>query len=279
MHCHDWVTALYIYLSTMGLRIKKVVTIHSQDKSWRKYISIFVIKSFDKIVTVSRGQKLNYFENGIPWNTMKVIYNCFDTTRFELHDNIINNKCDDVFRIVMVGNYYWQKDHQTLIEAVNIIRNKGFKIELHLVGGGNQKIFENNQILVQMLNLISIVFFHTNKRVDKSFLSQFDLFVFSTKSERLPIAPIEAMACSLPVLVSDIPPNMELIQYGHNGFYFETANSIDCAEKIMEIIKNPQNIKLKKENGIKRAKDFMPDVIVRDLERLYENILETDNKY
>ena len=129
------------------------------------------------------------------------------------------------------------------------------------------------------MNLISIVFFHTNKRVDKSFLSQFDLFVLSTKSEYSPIAPLEAMACSLPVLVSDIAPNMELIQYGHDGFYFETANSIDCADKIITIIKNPQNLHLKKENGYNRVKEFTPDIIVRNLERFYENIIETNNSF
>ena len=279
VHCHDYISAIYVYLSTKGVKIKKVVTIHSQEKSWRNNISLFIIKRFDKIVTVSRNQKLNFFENEIPWNNMKVIYNCYDTAKFGPLDYKKHIKHDDVFRIVMVGNFYWQKDHKTLIEAVNIVRNQGFKIELHLVGGRNKVIFEQNQKLIQKLNLLSIVCFHTDKRVDSSFLSKFDLFVFSTKSERLPIAPLEAMACSLPVLVSDIAPNMELIRYGHDGFYFETANIIDCADKIMTIIKNPQNLQQKKEYGYSRVKEFTPDIVVRNLERFYKSILEMDNTF
>ena len=89
----------------------------------------------------------------------------------------------------------------------------------------------------------------------------------------MPIAPIEAMACSLPVLVSDIPPNMELIRNGKDGFYFETASSYDCANKIMDIINNPIKRKEMADLGYTRSKQFTPDIIVRQLEQLYKKMV------
>jgi glycosyltransferase involved in cell wall biosynthesis len=279
VHCHDWITAFYLYACTKRIAVKKIATIHSQAKSWQNNLTYFLLKSFDKIVTVSNGQKLNFFENGIQWSKMEVVYNCLDMDRFVLLDKNIHEKNSDIFKMVMVGNFCWQKDHKTLIEAINIVRSLGYKIELHLTGGRNKKLFEKNQRLAQELDLLSIITFHTNKRVDGSFLSKFDLFVFSTKSERLPIAPIEAMACSLPVLVSDIYPNMELIGYGHDGFYFETGNSFACSDKIIEIMKNPIEVQNKIELGHNRAKEFYPEIIIEKLEKCYWNTPNPNKKH
>ena len=157
IHCHDWITALYVYISTRGLKTIKIVTIHSQARSWQNNLTHFLLNRFDKIITVSRGQKLDFFEKGIPWSKIEVVYNCFDTNRFELFDNKKHKNSDDAFKMIMVGNFYWQKDHKTLIEAINIVRNQGFKIELHLVGGRNKELFEQNQRLVQRLNLPSVI--------------------------------------------------------------------------------------------------------------------------
>jgi glycosyltransferase involved in cell wall biosynthesis len=276
VHCHDWISSLYLFIASQGIKnIKKIITIHSQGQGWHDMAVPYILKKMDLIICVSKTQKLSLFERGIFWEKMKVIHNCFNSNKFRLSKNYNHAKGDGVFRVVMVGNFYWQKDQQTLIRAINIIRNQEFKIELHLVGDSNKRLFVQNQLLVKKLNLNLIVFFYKNKRVDRSFLLKFDLFAFSTKSERMPIAPLEAMACSLPVLVSDIPSNMELIRYGLDGFFFETGNSHDCADKIIEIIKNLGAFQRKRKYGYRRSQDFVPKLIVNRLENCYKNILDT----
>ena len=279
VHCHDWITALYIYISTIGLDIKKVVTIHAQYKSWIFHTGFFIINSFDKIISVSRYQRLYLFEKGIPWNKIAVVYNCFDIEKFEVKKQNHLNKTKDSFKIVMTSNFYWQKDQLTLIEAIKKIIDQGINVELHLIGGrGKENILECKH-KIKKDNLENFVFLHENLRVDSKFLSDFDLFAFSSKSETFGIVLLEAMASGLPVLVSDIPSNMELIRYGQDGFYFETANSEDCAEKIKDLINNPIELEIKRNSGLNRIKEFTPQVIVSSLEKCYMNVYNLKNCY
>jgi len=273
VHSHDWISSLYLLIASKGLKIKKITTIHSQGKGWRDYITSYILKQYDHIICVSRYQKLNLFEKGILWSKMEVIYNCFDFEKFKKTFISKDYEKDKVFRIVMVGNYYWQKDQQTLIEAINIVRNQGYNIELHLVGGRNIELFEQCQILVNNLNLNAVVHFHNHKRVDNNFLSKFDLFILSSKSERFPIAPLEAMACGLPVLVSDITPNMEIIRFGKDGFYFEAGNPGSCAEEIIRVVNNPVLLHTMGKKAYQRSKEFQPKIIVNELEHKYKDLM------
>ena len=276
VHCHDWISAFYIYLSTMGLNIKKVVTVHAQYKSLIFHAGFFILNSFDKIIAVSRYQRLNLFEKGATWDKIDVVYNCFDIEKFDVKEQKNLNKTKSPFKIVMTGNFYWQKDQLTLIEATKKLVDQGINVELHLIGErGIENILEcKNKVKKEKLD--NFVSFHKNTRVDSMFLSGFDLFAFSSKSETFGIVLLEAMAGGLPVLVSDIPSNMELIRYGQDGFYFETANSDDCAEKIKELIKNPIELQNKRNSGLKRIKEFTPQVIVNSLESVYKNILNQE---
>jgi glycosyltransferase involved in cell wall biosynthesis len=49
---------------------------------------------------------------------------------------------------------------------------------------------------------------------------------------------MEALACGLPCLVSDIPGNREWVEDGVNGWLFRDGDVDDLAEKILYAIKN-----------------------------------------
>jgi glycosyltransferase involved in cell wall biosynthesis len=47
---------------------------------------------------------------------------------------------------------------------------------------------------------------------------------------------MEALACGRPVLVSDIPANMEWVSEGVNGWLFPDGDTAALAQKILEIM-------------------------------------------
>ena len=279
VHSHDWSSSLFLLLASWGLKVLRISTIHAQDRTWRKYVNLKVLKKFNLNICVSKSQRINLFEQGVPWRKMAVVYNCFDFKKFDRSYKCRCYKKNGTFKIVMVGNYYWQKDQKTLIDAINIIKHHGYNIELHLVGGRNIERLKQCQSLVKKLSLNSIVYFYNDKKVDSNFLSQFDLFVFSSKSETFGIVTVEAMACGMPVLVSDIPANMEIIRFGEDGLYFETGNSKSCAEAIIKVINDRLLLKALGEKAYDRAKEFHPQKVVSDLENQYLKQLNFDNSY
>tara|TARA_B100000315_G_scaffold246953_1_gene274951 strand:- start:1257 stop:2393 length:1137 start_codon:yes stop_codon:yes gene_type:complete len=280
VHTHDWISSLYVFLSSKGLKLKKVSTVHAYDYSWRNIINLQVLKYFYKIICVSKSQRLNLFNMGLPWKKLAVVYNCYDDNKFYKISRPSLSEKQIPFRIVMTGMYRWQKDQKTLINALHILKNRGLDVELHLVGGPawskrNSGLYEECKILVNNLNLNSTVCFHVDKIVDGDFLSQFDLFVFSSKSECFPIAPLESIACGLPVLVSDIPPLMEIIDYGKFGLYFETGNAESCAKEIIKVMDNSTLLQSLSEKSYERAKEFRPKKVVNILEQLYQNLMQS----
>jgi glycosyltransferase involved in cell wall biosynthesis len=65
-----------------------------------------------------------------------------------------------------------------------------------------------------------------------------DLYISPSHVDGSSVSLMEALACGLPCLVSDIPGNREWIEDGVNGWLFRDGNVDDLAEKILYAIKN-----------------------------------------
>jgi glycosyltransferase involved in cell wall biosynthesis len=69
---------------------------------------------------------------------------------------------------------------------------------------------------------------------------QASLFVLPSHLEGHPKVLIEAMACALPVVVSDAPGNRTLVEHGKNGLLFPINDAQTLALRIEEILAAPQ---------------------------------------
>jgi glycosyltransferase involved in cell wall biosynthesis len=67
-----------------------------------------------------------------------------------------------------------------------------------------------------------------------------DVFVLPSASEGMSNALLEAMAAGLPVVVSDIPANREVVQDGRNGFLVHWTDSAHCARILQTILEDPE---------------------------------------
>lgn len=61
-----------------------------------------------------------------------------------------------------------------------------------------------------------------------------DLYVSASRSDGSSISLLEAMACGLPVVASDIPGNAEWVENGENGWLFKDGNSSALAARLSE---------------------------------------------
>jgi glycosyltransferase involved in cell wall biosynthesis len=63
-----------------------------------------------------------------------------------------------------------------------------------------------------------------------------DLYVSASRSDGSSISLLEAMACGCPVLVSDIPGNLEWIQTGVQGWLFRDGDSSDLGQALLTAV-------------------------------------------
>jgi glycosyltransferase involved in cell wall biosynthesis len=71
-----------------------------------------------------------------------------------------------------------------------------------------------------------------------------DIFVFPSRSEGFPLAPLEAGASKLPIIASNIRGTNEFIESGVNGILYPVEDSNALAENITKLASDPEKMKL-----------------------------------
>ena len=167
------------------------------------------------------------FINKLP---VSVIYNGVDTKYFS--PNGIPNKRSDLV-LVTLSALESRKGIQNVISA--IIKMNDPKIRYNIYGDGPYK-----QEIVKMINSSNLqdkITLHPSNEDPAQCLNNSDVYMLLSKGEALPLGPLEAMACGLPVIVSDHPPYDEFV---HSDIGFKVnRNSTDSIVEVISELKNP----------------------------------------
>ncbi|PMN67372.1 glycosyltransferase [Enterovibrio norvegicus] len=130
----------------------------------------------------------------------------------------------------------------TLIKAFALAANRcnNTEVELTIVGSGPEE--ENLKALSRDLGISNLVQFkgYVENSLVPQILNEFDIYVALSRfdSESFGVAAIEANACSLPVIVSDVSGFKEVVVDGHTGLVVERDNPEDAANAICKLIEN-----------------------------------------
>lgn len=76
------------------------------------------------------------------------------------------------------------------------------------------------------------------------YLNASDIYVSTSLSDSTPVALLEAMACGLPVIVTDLPSHKEWITDGWNGYLVSKGDPEELAEKIISMLKKDEQRRL-----------------------------------
>jgi len=180
------------------------------------------------------------------------------------------NPLNDNSYILFVGRLDYRKGIMELINASKLLKNE--KIEIRIAGDGplrslfEEKIAKNGLNNVKLLGLVSHD--HLVKLYQES-----TMFIFPSHYEGLPTVLLEAMACGIPVIVSNIPAHQDLIKDHVNGLFVKKGSAEDLAEKIKYLMDNPI---LRNKLGIAARKtiekSYTWEKIVQDYIKLYKNL-------
>ncbi len=116
-------------------------------------------------------------------------------------------------------------------------------VNLILLGGGSQ----GARIRQILMNGGALDRVHFGGQIGQKDLPRWyhmaDIYISPSHVDGSSVSLMEALACGLPCLVSDIPGNKEWIEDGVNGWLFRDGDADDLAEKILHAIKNRRSFK------------------------------------
>ncbi|MEF8833070.1 MAG: glycosyltransferase family 4 protein [Candidatus Thermoplasmatota archaeon] len=243
---------------------------------YERTVGTYTVSEADKIITTTTSYGAT--SKAVWYEEADVIPNAVDEDRFHPSNDGSQIREElgigDKKLITYVGRIVYHKGLEYFVRAANHL--EGENVQFLLVGTGDfrpelEKIIKRNGLEDKVMFAGRV-----SKEELPNYYAATDIFVLPSVSrlEAFGIVALEAMASSVPVIVSDIPGVRDVIVEGEHGLLAEPMNSEDLAGKIRTLIKNPEMAKKMGKSGRKRVEErFTWTKVAKKIEKVYESIL------
>ncbi len=251
------------------------ITIVGQDPSFAPVVNHSINES-DGVTAVSDYLRQETFQYFSVRNEIEVIPNFIDTRRFHRlnKQHFKQALCPDGERVVAhVSNFRPVKRATDVVHVFNRLLQEGLKLKLLLVGDGPDRA--QAQRAVTEFGISEHVRFLGKQEPVEEILSIADVFMIPSGSETFGLAALEAMACEVPVVASDIGGLPELVVDGETGFLCPLGDIDAFTESAYRILTDDALHKRMARAARRRAvEEFDTEHIIPLYEAHYERVRE-----
>lgn len=249
-HCHQPIDALLVYLATIGLKIKILLTIHSngpEDSPIRNTLKRFLFWKVNKVLFVSNFTKNIYFQKFRLWDSSKlqVLYNGIDFAKFQQPSNCnIRTELSIQKKTLLlgsVGNFTSGRDQLTVCRFLNLLRLQKNDFIFLFIGEKSEAEPELYNSCIEYCNKHDLnrnVTFLGMRNDVPAILTQLDAFVYSTVHDTFGIAVIEAMYVGTPVFLNDWEVMKEITDNGKYANIYRSGDENDLLQTFNPFLKN-----------------------------------------
>lgn len=276
VHCHTYFNSAYVMIAAKMAKVK-VRIVHSHTtyglktdnffKRLKWCISRTLINNLStKRIACSTEAGKSLFGN----KCFEIIENGISVKDFHYDDKIKKNYrehlklTEDEFVIGHIGRFDYPKNHTFLLEIFEKILTIKENSKLILVGSGSLQ--DKIKKIAINKNLENKVIFLGNRRDVNKILNSFDVFIFPSLYEGLPLTLVEVQANGIPILVSNnVSKEIKLTEY----IYFLSLEdgALKWAEKAISLNKKRNNNKLVLEDS-----KYNIDNVISKLVKIYRGV-------
>jgi glycosyltransferase involved in cell wall biosynthesis len=269
---HANIAARYAKASLKGneyKRLRVITTVHVAERRfrpWQFYLDRKTAEHAQCEVCVSKAvADFQYARTKLPREFFRVIENGIDLSRFAPADRSINRA------VVSVGRLDPQKDFPTLLKAWKTVSSRFPTLVLSIAGDGPER--ERLKRLCKSLSLKRVEFLGFVDDVP-GLLKTATLYIQSSAWEGFGLAVAEAMACALPVVVTDADSLPEIVTHGRTGLVAPKSDPEALAAAMIDLLNDPQRAaKLGAAAREEAMGRFSVDRMVDDYSKLYKELM------
>jgi glycosyltransferase involved in cell wall biosynthesis len=195
---------------------------------WHWRLQNFAQHFAQKIVvpSPSAAQAAREWAN-VPNEKIVVIPNAVDIAQFT---SLRSGRTEGALRIGFIGRLDPIKRISDLVDAMSFLDNR---FTLHIFGEGEDR--QNIERQIAELNLQNQITMHGSTAKPQAAMQQIDLLVLPSQAEGFGLVLIEAMACGIPVVATNVAGIRDVVRNGENGLLVDVEKPDQLASAIRRI--------------------------------------------
>lgn len=233
----------WLALRIARMRIPLIVTYHSTRLlSVKEALQMLAYRPLlwtaECLVFVCETQKRHWLKRGVLARRNEVIHNGVDIDEFcdkwnaEARENMryALGFSDEDYVIGMAAVLRREKNHVQLVDAITALRGRGIPARALMIGDGPMRdVVEERARRCGVERYVTITGFQGEVR---PYMAACDVIALCSLTEAFPLAAVEGMALSKPVVHSKVGGAAELISPGENGYLFPVGDTRALVERL-----------------------------------------------
>lgn len=239
-----------------------------------RFLTGWTVKKAHTVLTVSQNSK-SEIKKELPSRngTVESIYNGVDHDFFKPYSGFTNRPVKEDY-IFYAGAIEPRKNLETVLEAyVEICSHHGNNLSLVLTGMDRDKAYARKlRSQARSIKKTSKIIFtgFLSEEQYLQYLQNASIFLAPSKGEGFDLPPLEAMACQVPVICSDIGVHREL--FDGSALFFQATSHQELAKTILDLYSNPRLANKLKEQGANCATRFSWEKTICQIAKIYQEI-------
>ncbi len=240
IHAHGYKADIYVFLALRGLGIPFVSTCHTwydTDLMVSLYgiADRFVLRKYARVVAVSEEVKQRLLKAGVREDKIRMVRNGIDLRPFDGVAPSLRG-ADNALIVGLIGRLAWEKGVDVFLAAAAKVLAEFADVKFVIVGEGPDR--EKLERSIDELKIRDRVTMLGRRDDMPSVYASLDVMVSSSRQEGLPMAILEGMASSLPLVASAVGEVPSVVLDGRTGVLVPAGDVDALASGIGELLRD-----------------------------------------
>jgi glycosyltransferase involved in cell wall biosynthesis len=280
VHAHGYKADIYCYFALRGSGVPFVSTCHTwydNDLTVSLYGAAdrFILRNYAAIVAVSEDVRQRLLKAGVRKEKIHIVRNGIDLRPFDNAAPSLRNLSSQDDPIVgLIGRLATEKGVDIFLRAAARVLTELPATKFVVIGEGPDR--EQLELLIDELQVQNSVFMLGRRDDMPGVYASLDIMVSASRHEGLPMAILEGMASSRPIVATAVGAVPEVVMDGRTGVIVPSENVEALAAKIVTLLNN----RTQRENLGAAAKtlieeEFSAERMTTDYLHIYEQAIAT----